>query len=789
MSNYTKTVDFAAKDSLPSGDSGKIIKGTEFETEFDNIATAIATKSDSAGPTFTGVLTFASLKGTGATTVTTILDEDDMATDSATALATQQSIKAYVDAQQDTVDTLAEILALGNTTGGTDLAVSTGDDITFADSSKAIFGDGSDLQIYHNGSNSFIDDAGTGNLQIRANAQIKLQKYTGENMFVGIADGAASMYYDNAQKIATTDTGIDVTGTVTADGLTVDGLTAINSTTPEIRMFETDTTDLNTQLRSGVGKFEIKTLNDAVTLAKKRFEIDHATGDISFYEDTGTTPKFFWDASAESLGIGETSITSGYRLQTREDVDGDSKGLLVANRDVTASGSQSVSVNFGLSRDSGAFKPQAGRIRVGRDSTTWDGSDANIDSYMDFSVYDSNVLSTKMTIDSSGNVGIGTASPATLLELKESSTGAGDAIIRLRGNGNNANNTPLGSLEWFNADSSGAQPGVVAAVEAQSSNANGHMGKLLLKTHDGSGSEADPPTTRMTIDQSGNVKIGTATDRFSYLTASTANLQIDGGVVFEPGSGNNVEIFNYRSTDMLFGNGATEAMRIDANGNLLVGKTSTGVATAGIELNGANDLLRIARDGGVLQELNRITSDGDIIEFRKDNTAVGTTGVVNSDNLRIGGVVADHAGLQFGTNILIPETAGTASDGLVDIGTGSNRYQDVYATNGTIQTSDGNEKQDIEALSDAEQRVAVAAKGLLRKFRWKSAVEAKGDEARTHFGIIAQDLQAAFAAEGLDAGDYGMFINSTWTDEVTGEERSRMGVRYSELLAFIIAAI
>jgi hypothetical protein len=55
MSDYTKTVDFAAKDSLPSGNSGKIIKGTEFETEFDNIATAIATKANLAGPTFTGV--------------------------------------------------------------------------------------------------------------------------------------------------------------------------------------------------------------------------------------------------------------------------------------------------------------------------------------------------------------------------------------------------------------------------------------------------------------------------------------------------------------------------------------------------------------------------------------------------------------------------------------------------------------------------------------------------------------------------------------------------------------
>jgi hypothetical protein len=119
----------------------------------------------------------------------------------------------------------------------------------------------------------------------------------------------------------------------------------------------------------------------------------------------------------------------------------------------------------------------------------------------------------------------------------------------------------------------------------------------------------------------------------------------------------------------------------------------------------------------------------------------------------------------------------------------SNRWDDVYATNGTIQTSDANEKQDIEALSDAEQRVAVAAKGLLRKYRWKSSVEEKGDDARIHFGIIAQDLKAAFEAEGLDAGRYAMFINSEWTDEETGEQKSRMGIRYNQLLAFIIAAI
>ena len=57
MSDYTKTTDFAAKDSLPSGDTGKIIKGAEFETEFDAISVAIATKANLTGPTFTGTVT------------------------------------------------------------------------------------------------------------------------------------------------------------------------------------------------------------------------------------------------------------------------------------------------------------------------------------------------------------------------------------------------------------------------------------------------------------------------------------------------------------------------------------------------------------------------------------------------------------------------------------------------------------------------------------------------------------------------------------------------------------
>ena len=58
MSNYTITTDFGAKDSLPSSNSAKVVRGSEFTTEFTNIQTAIATKADTAGDTFTGVVNF-----------------------------------------------------------------------------------------------------------------------------------------------------------------------------------------------------------------------------------------------------------------------------------------------------------------------------------------------------------------------------------------------------------------------------------------------------------------------------------------------------------------------------------------------------------------------------------------------------------------------------------------------------------------------------------------------------------------------------------------------------------
>lgn len=136
-----------------------------------------------------------------------------------------------------------------------------------------------------------------------------------------------------------------------------------------------------------------------------------------------------------------------------------------------------------------------------------------------------------------------------------------------------------------------------------------------------------------------------------------------------------------------------------------------------------------------------------------------------------------------------------AADGTQPLGGASNRWSQVYAASGTINTSDEREKQDIESLNAAELRVAVALKGLVKKYRFKDAVTAKSDKARIHVGLIAQEVVAAFAAEGLDANNYALLCYDKWEAEVdaSGVEvkaaGSRYGIRYEELLAFIIAAL
>ncbi|MAO24061.1 MAG: hypothetical protein CMJ25_25200 [Phycisphaerae bacterium] len=117
-----------------------------------------------------------------------------------------------------------DITTLGTVQASKTVTANSSGNVNWPDNEKAQFGDGSDLQIYHDSStsNSFIDEQGTGNLIIRG-TQLQLKNSSGGDMADFTANGAAQLYYSAVAKLATTSTGVDITGTAVTDGVTVDG--------------------------------------------------------------------------------------------------------------------------------------------------------------------------------------------------------------------------------------------------------------------------------------------------------------------------------------------------------------------------------------------------------------------------------------------------------------------------------------------------------------------------------------------------------------------------------------
>jgi hypothetical protein len=272
----------------------------------------------------------------------------------------------------------------GTTITGTSF-VSSGD-MTFGDSDKAIFGAGSDLQIYHDGSNSIIADAGSGNLQIRANDFQLLNAANTQNIIRGYdATGAVSLHYGGAEKLATSSTGVYVTGTVTADGLSLDNAQYINFKNSS--NVSTRSLGINVANTFYIGGIDAD-IGDILFVDGGATRASFANGgDISFYEDTGTTAKLFWDASEERLGIGTTSPS------VHLDVEGTAQVNLL---DVTHDGDRAV--NF---------------VKTGANTFSIE-HDVNQFYFWNQTTSESPLLfqNDGDVIMNGGNVGIGTSSPS-----------------------------------------------------------------------------------------------------------------------------------------------------------------------------------------------------------------------------------------------------------------------------------------------------------------------------------------------------------------------------------------
>lgn len=255
------------------------------------------------------------------------------------------------------------------------------------------------------------------------------------------------------------------------------------------------------------------------------------------------------------------------------------------------------------------------------------------------------------------------------------------------------------------------------------------------------------------------------------------------------------------------------------NSNSVIVKSIGTGAPSGIRLqygsDSSNTVVRYAPDDIYFEDSNLNIANNKAIKF-SDVGGTLRTGLTlsGSDDWQVGSdtganflnIVSGSSGIFFAPSATsVAQCTSTAfravSDGVPDLGGPSNRWDTVYAVTGAINTSDEREKQDIAELDAAEKRVAIALKALVKKFRFKDAVQTKGDAARIHVGVIAQDVKAAFEAEGLDPMCYGILCYNEWDEEPeikddqgnilapTRMAGDRYGVRYEELLTFMIGAM
>jgi len=598
---------------------------------------------------------------------------------------------------------------------------STGIDVTgnatFDDNGKAIFGAGSDLEIYHDGSNSRIREVGTGSLLVDAES-VYLRNTTGDSYFQGLNGGAANIFYNGNVKLATTNTGIDVTGTLVSDGVTVDvsssGATVTaasfknngsgantkagldffaastryagiaggyGATSPELS-FDISGTDVlgitstgvdvtgvveatgylsvegtsgNTgagtdrwiggdgtagtwfynvptgsnhyfgvnnsnvlainstgidvtgsvtadQLNIGDGQTQTHLIQaykqgtDPVSFglgeqpntarALRLEKVDEAdadpyaanfyfsdspaaavgslnffanqqknkimrllnNGDVSLYEDTGTTAKFYWDASAESLGIGTSSIstsklhvqgTTGTASAVRvESTGADSDAYYIADNDASV--------------------------------WTWGIDGGNSDAWTLSNAF--GLGTPKLTVKTGGNVGIGTDSPLVKTHIAYTTAATANRTYGLVINGDDTGTTGESSsifLGGLNTTSRGAS----IAAEIQSAS-NDH--DLIFSTSAASAT----PTECMRIDSNGNVGIGVSsiTNSTGYVRVALGDVagsilenQVNGTAtsrILTTASQTSLETLT--ATPLVFETSGTERMRIDASGHLIV---------------------------------------------------------------------------------------------------------------------------------------------------------------------------------------------------------------------------
>ena len=550
------------------------------------------------------------------------------------------------------------------------------DTLYFQDNSKAVFGDSSDLQIYHSGTHSYIQDSGTGNLYLGGSDLIWLGSGDLQETYATFNDdGAVTLRHDNSIKFETTSSGVDISGTITADGLTVEA--ASNAL---IRISDSTSANQRLDLQHNGGVSSIISGNNGAYGAIK-LQAYNGTDTIDRLSiNTAGNATFSGTITADGLDLGDGSVLNVDTIaldKIKGDAD-DNTNITFAGNDTTTfnqGGIQRLAVNTSGINVTG---------RATADGLTSEGTQGNWE------------------IQDNGNIQAFSRAGVNYIRATNASgslrfdTGGTTIRQKIASNGDISFYDNTGTTQGLFWDSSAERLGLGNTAPSKNLHITDSSSPTIRFSRDNSfywdightSSDfqfiSESGGTVMHMNYDGNVGIATTSPNQLLSINSTASTAR--GISFDQSGAERVKLLYTNSSGAFvinnttagytsFENNGSEAVRIDSSGNFLCGKTSASSASIGFQA-GQDGFTAITRASAQPLVLNRTTNDGIIAEFKKDSTQVGSIGI-QSSGFYIDGESA-HTGLRFTSAGITPRLNGAESDNTVDLGESGIRFKDLY---------------------------------------------------------------------------------------------------------------
>ena len=679
MSNYTKTTNFAAKDSLPSGNAGKIVKGTEIDAEFNNIATASATKADINDATLTGTTTFGSLND-GTITITGWVDEDNMSSNSAVLVPTQQSVKAYVD----------------STTTAQDLDVTDGSasiDIDLDSESLGILG----------GTGVTSTASGTGvTLAIDSTVATLTGSQTLTNKTLTTPTILTSFTIGSAT-ISEAELEILDGATVTTAELNV--LDGITSTTAELNILDGVTSTAA----------EINILDGVTSTTAELNKLDGFTGvvaDLNYAKDlnaTGVTASEFDILDGLTSTTAELNILDGVTSTTAElnILDGVTSTTAELNiLDGVTSTAAELNILDGVTSTTAELNILDGVTSTATELNLLDGVTATT---AELNYTDGVTSAIQTQLDSkisgadaalTGNATITTSDNTTQLALisTDADANAGPILDLFRNSVSAADNDLTGQVYFSgknDADEKTFYGQITSQITDVSNGSEDFALELSTLTAGASNSrlfisptetvfnessadldfriESDGNTNAFFLEgSSGNVGIGISPNASADLhVADTSDARIwieaTNGDTMELYAGTNVSLFNRSNNALTFGTNNIERMRINSAGNVGIGgSTITDVNLLNIQGSGASKNIGVVFNDTNTSKIFAIQNGGSALKFFDYTASAERMRIDTSGNVGIGMTPsawhANWTALQLGATGFVGQYQAGATD-------------------------------------------------------------------------------------------------------------------------------